>query len=79
MQQEFGYRLGRLLSIAKRHSFPLRMVCAEKYNKEGVLLLGNASHTLHPIAAQGFNLALYEVAVLYDAFSCKANPSIVIN
>ncbi len=66
LQNEFGYRLGRLQAISTRHFFPLRMLCAEKAVNQGVLLLGNALHTLHPIAAQGFNLALYEVALLAE-------------
>ena len=66
LQHQFGYRLGRLQSIHKRHMFPLRMLRAEKAVEKSVLLLGNALHTLHPIAAQGFNLALYEVAALAE-------------
>lgn len=69
LQSEFGYRLGKLQSISTRHMFPLQMVQAEKHVIGRVLLLGNAAHTLHPIAAQGFNLALYEVAVLADKLS----------
>jgi 2-octaprenyl-6-methoxyphenol hydroxylase len=66
LQQQFGYRLGRLQSIEKRHMFPLRMMRAKKAVEKSVVLLGNALHTLHPIAAQGFNLALYEVAALAE-------------
>ena len=75
LQAEFGYRLGRLQSIKKRHMFPLRMVRAEKALEQNVLLLGNAAHTLHPIAAQGFNLALYEVAVVAEAIQNQTNLS----
>ena len=71
LQQEFGYRLGRIESIQKRHVFPLQMVRAEKMVEQCVFLLGNSAHTLHPIAAQGFNLALYEVAVLVDGIMNK--------
>ena len=67
LQAEFGYRLGRLQKITQRHTFPLRMLRAEKSVEQCVFLLGNSAHTLHPIAAQGFNLALYEVAVLVEA------------
>ena len=67
LQKEFGYRLGRLRKISTRHVFPLRMMRAEKAVDQCVLLLGNALHTLHPIAAQGFNLALYEVAALAES------------
>lgn len=66
LQSEFGYRLGRFKAISKRYSYPLKQVKTKEYSHKYVFLLGNAAHTLHPIAAQGFNLALYEVAVLID-------------
>lgn len=71
LQHEFGYRLGRFEKISRRHVFPLRMVRAEKAVEGCVLLLGNAAHTLHPIAAQGFNLALFEVAALQEGIMAK--------
>ncbi len=67
LQANFGYRLGRMLSIDKRHRFPLKMVRAKESVRAGAILLGSAAHALHPIAAQGFNLALYEVAVLAES------------
>lgn len=66
LQKEFGYRLGRFTGIQKRYTYPLKMVLAETYQKETILLLGNAAHTLHPIASQGLNLALYEIAELVE-------------
>lgn len=66
LQKEFGYRLGRFLGTQKRHTYPLKLVLAEEYQKQNVLLIGNAAHTLHPIASQGLNLALYEIAELVD-------------
>ena len=71
LQQEFGYRLGRFEKIATRYTFPLKMIRAKENLKQGVLLLGNAAHTLHPIAAQGFNLALHEVMMLSKAINSK--------
>lgn len=67
LQQTFGFRLGRLQHISTRYMFPLRKVCASKMFVDRVLLLGNSAHTLHPVAAQGLNLALYEIAMLVDA------------
>lgn len=71
LQQSFGYRLGKIAGIATRHVFPLRMVRATKAVEGHVYLLGNALHTVHPIAAQGFNLAIYEVAALVDAIMTR--------
>lgn len=79
LQNDFGYRLGRLEKIKKRHVFPLRLVRAEQGFSQNVLLLGNAAHTLHPIAAQGFNLALYEVAALVEGILNKADLVSVMN
>jgi 2-octaprenyl-6-methoxyphenol hydroxylase len=66
LQKMFGFRLGRLQSIQTRHVFPLQMMRALRTHDRCVLLLGNSAHTLHPIAAQGFNLALYETALLVE-------------
>lgn len=66
VQKIIGRRLGRLQSVSQRHRYPLQMQRAERMVDQCVLLLGNAAHTLHPIAAQGFNLAMYEVAVLVE-------------
>lgn len=67
LQKNFGYRLGKLQSMTQRFTYPLQMVKAKKFLHEHIFLLGNAAHTLHPIAAQGFNLALFEVASFADA------------
>ncbi len=73
LQKIIGYRLGRLQHVARRHVFPLQMLRARETHDRCVLLLGNAAHTLHPIAAQGFNLALYEAAVLVEGMLAKRN------
>lgn len=75
LQSTFGYRLGRLKAVGKRFCYPLRMVKAQHAVCDQVLLLGNAAHTFHPIAAQGFNLALYEVAVLAAALQENNKPN----
>lgn len=66
LQQAFGYRLGKLVSIDQRFMYPIKMLRANNHVSGHLFLLGNAAHTLHPVAAQGFNLALYEVAILID-------------
>jgi len=64
LQTQFGYRLGRLSRITQRHVFPLQFIRVKTPLQGQVLLVGNAAHTLHPIAAQGLNLALHEIALL---------------
>lgn len=69
LQQTFGFRLGQFTEAGTRKCFPLKMIIAKQQIKSGLLLLGNAAQSLHPIAAQGFNLALKHVAFLADAIS----------
>lgn len=76
LQKTFGYRLGRLQAVSKRFTYPLRMIRAQKNQEKCVFLLGNSAHALHPIAAQGFNLALYEVAALAECILHKSNETI---
>ncbi|MGX5203473.1 2-octaprenyl-6-methoxyphenyl hydroxylase [Aliikangiella sp. IMCC44632] len=66
LQSEFGYRLGKLTKASQRVSYPLSLHMATRPFADRVLLLGNACHTLHPIAGQGLNLALRDVAGLND-------------
>ncbi len=63
-QNVFGYRLGRWLTVNKRFVYPLKMLFATEQVQAGLVLIGNAAHTIHPLAAQGFNLGLSDVAVL---------------
>jgi 2-octaprenyl-6-methoxyphenol hydroxylase len=66
LQKAFGFRLGKIMQIGKRFSYPLSLHLAQKPFQNRFLLLGNAAHTLHPIAGQGFNLGLRDVAYLAD-------------
>ncbi len=65
-QHYFGQRSGKFLQVEKRHVYPLKSIYANEQVKEHFVLLGNAAHTLHPIAAQGFNLGLQDVALLAE-------------
>jgi 2-octaprenyl-6-methoxyphenol hydroxylase len=73
LQKQFGYRAGRLLRIGKRHVFPLKMLSTTQMRQQHVILIGNAAHTLNPIAAQGLNLALAEIAMLAEII--QDNPT----
>ncbi len=72
-QDYFGGRLGKFLQLEKRHVYPLKTVFANEQIKPGFILLGNAAHTLHPIAAQGFNLGLQDVAALVELIKEAVN------
>lgn len=64
LQQRFGYRLGRFERIGQRVNYPLALQWAKQQVRPGLVVMGNAAHTLHPVAGQGFNLALRGVAEL---------------
>jgi len=64
LRERFGYRLGRLSRVGERHSYPLSLMEAREQVRSHVVVMGNAAHSLHPVAGQGFNLALRDVACL---------------
>ncbi|HEY9198910.1 MAG TPA: 2-octaprenyl-6-methoxyphenyl hydroxylase [Gammaproteobacteria bacterium] len=66
LQERFGQRLGRLLRVGRRSVYPLKLVRARESVRPRLALIGNAAHTLHPIAGQGFNLGLRDVAALAE-------------
>jgi len=66
LQSQFGARLGRLLRVGRRQSYPLRLVQVRRAVYPRVVLIGNAAHNLHPVAGQGFNLGLRDAAVLAE-------------
>ncbi|OBS08047.1 2-octaprenyl-6-methoxyphenyl hydroxylase [Acidihalobacter prosperus] len=74
LQQHFGWRLGRIEAVGQRASYPLGLTRALETSRGRVALAGNALHTLHPVAGQGFNLALRDVEALARALEGAADP-----
>jgi len=66
LQSAFGYWLGRITLAARRQGFPLKLIRAQRIADERVVLIGNAAHQLHPVAGQGLNLGLRDVALLAE-------------
>lgn len=66
LQDAFGWKLGKLTLESKLRAFPLRLIRAKRLFSERIALVGNAAHQLHPVAGQGLNLGLRDVAVLAD-------------
>lgn len=66
LQQQIGHRVGRLQSVGERLSYPLALVTSTEQMRRSLVLLGNAAHSLHPVAGQGFNLAMRDCARLAE-------------
>jgi 2-octaprenyl-6-methoxyphenol hydroxylase len=64
LQQCFGFRLGFIEQIGKRFSFALQRTEAKSLTGNRCVLIGNAANALHPVAGQGFNLGLRDIASL---------------
>lgn len=69
LQDAFGYRLGKFSRVGKRAAYPLALSKASRLIAARCVLVGNAAHGLHPVAAQGFNLGLRDVAALSDCIA----------
>jgi 2-polyprenyl-6-methoxyphenol hydroxylase-like FAD-dependent oxidoreductase len=78
LQARFGWRLGRLSAPSPRQAYPLKLKLVRETIHERLVLIGNAAHTLHPVAGQGFNLGLRDVAALAEALGeaarCGQDP-----
>jgi len=72
LQQRFGQRQGQFLRVGQRQSFPLKLITADEQARRQLVLVGNAAHSLHPVAGQGFNLALRDVQRLAETVAESA-------
>jgi 2-octaprenyl-6-methoxyphenol hydroxylase len=69
LQAAFGLRLGKFSRVGTRLGYPLALSKALRLTATRTVLVGNAAHGLHPVAAQGFNLGLRDVATLCDCIA----------
>lgn len=70
--QAFEYRLGQVLHVDRRLCIPLRQRHAKRYVEPGLALIGDAAHTIHPLAGQGVNLGFLDAAVLAEVLAQAA-------
>jgi 2-octaprenyl-6-methoxyphenol hydroxylase len=74
LQQHFGWRAGKFMRAGRRASYPLKLTRADAAVAERTALIGNAAQSLHPVAGQGFNLALRDVAALAELLAEDGDP-----
>lgn len=74
VQTQFGDRLGPLASIGKRDRYPLVLTRSFAQAIPYAVVVGNAAHTLHPVAGQGFNLTLRDLCLLADKINGAEHP-----
>ena len=72
LQQEFGHRAGKFTLAEERASYPLYLLLAERAVFHRTVLIGNACHTLHPIAGQGYNLGVRDCVALAELVAEQA-------
>ena len=73
-QQAFGYRAGAITATSERFFYPLQLRRATRSIRHRSVIIGNASHALHPIAGQGFNLGLRDVETLAASLARVNDP-----
>ena len=71
-QERLGDRLGRLTVEGARWSYPLSLVWADSYVARRLVLVGDTARGIHPIAGQGWNLALRDVAAIAEIVQDRA-------
>jgi 2-octaprenyl-6-methoxyphenol hydroxylase len=66
LEKRFGLRLGDIVVAGPRHSYPLGLWVARSFVADRLALVGDAAHVIHPIAGQGLNMGLRDVAALAE-------------
>jgi 2-octaprenyl-6-methoxyphenol hydroxylase len=76
LQQAFGFRAGHFRHTGARAVYPLTLRYLPQTTHHRVVLVGNAAHQLHPVAGQGFNLAMRDIMALRDVLQAAVDPGV---
>lgn len=74
LQKSFGFQAGRFIKHGERAVYPLNLLNIPKPCHHRVILIGNAAHQLHPVAGQGFNLAMRDIVALTEVVMEHPDP-----
>lgn len=72
IERRFGLELGAIRLVSRPQAYPLSFGIARRFHRDGLVLLGDAAHVVHPIAGQGLNLGLKDAAVLAEYLAQEA-------
>jgi 2-octaprenyl-6-methoxyphenol hydroxylase len=82
LERRFGLHLGEISAVGARLAFPLGFAVARTFVAERIALVGDAAHVIHPVAGQGLNMGLKDVAalaeVIVDAARLGIDPATVL-
>lgn len=79
LERRFGDFLGELTPVGPRFAYPLTLQIAENYVDDGMVLVGDAAHGMHPIAGQGFNAGIRDVGVLADELATALRAGLSVS
>ena len=79
LSRTFEFKLGQVISCGQRVAIPLRQRHAKRYVHDGIVLVGDAAHSIHPLAGQGVNLGFMDAYALADEIKQGVARGLVVS